>query len=58
VQLLGADVAMRTAEQQFGERHALPGRPEARHAQHGRQARAARRHGARHEAAVGHLILL
>ena len=41
VQLLGADMPMRPAEQQFRQRHALPCGPQARHAQNGGKARSA-----------------
>ena len=41
VKLLGADVAMGAAEQQFGQCHALARRPQSGHPQHRREAGAA-----------------
>jgi hypothetical protein len=50
-------MAVLAGKQQFGERDALPGRPQARHAQHRRQAWPAGRHGAGNKATVGHRVL-
>ena len=58
MQLLGADMAMRPAEQQLGQRHALPGRAKAGHAQHGGKAGLARRmHANGLDDTVGHVVL-
>jgi 3-hydroxyacyl-[acyl-carrier protein] dehydratase/trans-2-decenoyl-[acyl-carrier protein] isomerase len=57
VQLLRADVPVRAPEQDFGQRHALPGRPKASHPEHRRQAGAPGRNWARGQASVGHVFL-
>jgi hypothetical protein len=53
-QLLGAHMPVLAAEQDLGQRHALPGRPQSCHAQHRREARPARRHIAAEHVAVVH----
>jgi hypothetical protein len=43
MQLLGTDMPVRPAEQQLGQRHALPGRAQACHTQYCGKARLSRR---------------